>query len=87
MTQPADLTAMPGEQIEFKLENKTEAEYYLEVLAADGSELGEGEAHGGHQAEFIAELAELADRGDHKIKVFADRQENQASSFTLKVTQ
>jgi uncharacterized cupredoxin-like copper-binding protein len=85
VTQPADLTAMPGEQIEFKLENKTEAEYYLEVLAPDGSELGEGgEAHGGHEAEFIAELA---DRGDHQIKVFADGQENQASSFTLKVTQ
>lgn len=84
VTQPAELTAVRGEKIEFKLENKSEAEYYLEVLAPDGSELGESEAHGGGKAEFVAELA---DGGEHQVKVFADGQENQARSFTLRVTQ
>jgi len=83
VVQPAELTAKPGEKIEFKLENDADAEYYLELLAPDGSELGEGEAHGGGEAEFVAELA---DSGDHRVKIFADGQENQASSFTLKVT-
>lgn len=82
--QPAELTATAGEKIEFKLENGAKAEYYLEVLAPDGSELGEGEAHGGQEAEFVAELG---NGGDYQVKVFADGQEDQASSFTLKVTE
>jgi uncharacterized cupredoxin-like copper-binding protein len=80
---PAELTAKPGEKIEFKLENEADAEYYLEVLAPNGSELGEGEAHGGQEAEFVAELGKA---GDHQVKVFADGQEDQASSFALKVS-
>ena len=82
--QPAELTAIPREKIEFKLENRAEAEYYLEVLAPDGTELGEGEAHGGQEAEFIAELA---NSGDYQVKIFADGQEDQASSFALTVAE
>jgi uncharacterized cupredoxin-like copper-binding protein len=81
---PAELTAKPGEKIEFKLENEADAEYYLEMTAPDGSKLGEGEAHGGQETEFIAELS---DTGDHQVKVFADGHQDQASSFTLKVTE
>ena len=83
VTRPAELTAMRGERIEFKLENESEAEYYLEVLAPDGSELGESEAHGGGEAEFVAELATS---GDYDVKVFADGHEDQASSFTMRVS-
>lgn len=80
--QPAELTATAGEKIEFKLENQATAEYYLELLTPDGSELGEGEAHGGQQAEFVAEIAEA---GDYQVKVFADGHEDQARSVTLSV--
>ena len=81
---PAELTAERGEKIEFKLENGADAEYYLEVLGPNGSELGEGEAHGGQEAEFVAELSKA---GDHEVKIFADGHEEQASSFTLEVTE
>jgi uncharacterized cupredoxin-like copper-binding protein len=79
---PAELTAKPGEKIEFKLENGADAEHYLEVLAPNGSELGEGEAHGGQQAEFVAELG---NHGTYEVKVFADGHEDQATKFQLSV--
>jgi iron uptake system component EfeO len=81
--QPSKLSAKAGERIEFKLENKSDAEYYLEVLGPDGSELGEGEAHGGQDAEFVTELA---DAGDYQVKVFRDGQEDKSTTLALNVT-
>jgi uncharacterized cupredoxin-like copper-binding protein len=80
---PTELTAKPGEKIEFKLENEADVEYYLEVLAPNGSELGEGEAHGGQEAEFVAELSKA---GDHEVEIFAEGHEDHASAFTLEVS-
>jgi uncharacterized cupredoxin-like copper-binding protein len=82
--QPSTLSATAGERIEFKLVNQASTEYYLEVLAPDHSDLGEGEAHGGEVAEFVAEVA---DGGDYQVKVFADGSEDQATTLTLKVTE
>ena len=82
MRPPAELTAKLGEKIEFKLENTADAEPYLEVLAPNGSELGEGEAHGGQQAEFVVELR---DHGPYEVKVFAAGHEGQATILLLTV--
>jgi uncharacterized cupredoxin-like copper-binding protein len=80
--QPALLAAAAGEKIEFKLENESKAEHYLELLGPDGSELGETEAHGGQDAEFVAEAT---DAGDYRIKIFAEGQEDLATTVTLRV--
>lgn len=80
---PTELTTERGEKIEFKLENAADTEYYLEVLGPNGSEFGEGEAHRGQRAAFVAELSNA---GDHRVKIFADGHDDQASLFTLRVT-
>ena len=81
--EPADLTGKVGEKIEFKLENDSDAEHYIEVLDPSGKELGEAEAHAGTDAEFVAGL-ETA--GDYQIKIFEDGKEAQATTFALTVT-
>jgi plastocyanin len=82
VSPPAELSAKPGEKIEFKLENGADAEHHLEVLDPNGSEIGEGEAQAGRVAEFVIELS---DRGTYEVKVFAEGREDRASSFTLAV--
>ncbi|MGN6089994.1 MAG: cupredoxin domain-containing protein [Actinomycetales bacterium] len=81
--KPASLTAKAGERIEFKLENASPEEHYLEVLGPDGKELGEAEAQAGKTAEFVAQLKEA---GDYSLKVFADGEEDKATTLPLKVT-
>ena len=82
VTAPDDLTAATGDKVEFKLENDADEEYYLEVLDADSTEVGEGEAAGGSDAEFVAGLTEA---GDYRVKVYADGREDEAQSFTVSV--
>ncbi|WP_310962807.1 cupredoxin domain-containing protein [Nocardioides terrisoli] len=79
---PADLGGSRGERIEFKLENRSAAEHYLELLGPDGTELGEGEAHAGDDAEFIAPLT---DAGAYQVKVFRDGHEDAATTLPFKV--
>ena len=83
VTPPADLAAGAGDRIEFKIENGAEEEYYLTVLDADSAEVGEGEAEGGAEGEFIAELPEA---GDYRVQVYPDGAEDQAEVFTLTVS-
>jgi iron uptake system component EfeO len=80
---PEVTTGTVGERIEFKLENDSGAEHYLELFSPDGEEVGEGEAHAGTDAEFVAEL-EAA--GDYQVKVFEDGKEQDATTLTLTVT-
>lgn len=77
------LTAVMGEKIEFKLENDGPDEYYLELLDPEGNEVAKGEAAGGSEAEFIAELGSA---GDYTLKFYADGAEEDATSHTLSVT-
>ena len=81
---PTDLDGTVGETIEFKLHNHNDAEYYLELFDPKGDEIGEGEAHGGEEAEFISELDEA---GDYTVKVFEDGAEDRATSLTLTVSE
>ena len=79
---PSDLTAEVGERIEFKLENGASEEYYLELLAPDGDELGEAEAAASGDGEFVAALEEA---GDYTVKTFADGAEDAAKTQVLTV--
>lgn len=80
---PEELTATAGEKIEFKLHNDSDEEHYLVVVDADGTEIGEAEAAGGGEAEFIAELP---DSGTYTVKIYADGAEDDATTATLPVS-
>lgn len=80
---PGDLTAEVGEKIEFKLENGSSDEYYIELLGPDGDQLGEAEAAASSGGEFVAELSE---GGDFTIKVYAAGAEHAAQTETLTVS-
>lgn len=80
---PDDLTAEVGEKIEFKLENASADEYYLELLGPDGDELGEAEVAASGDGEFVAELTEA---GDYVLKTYADGAEDAAQRQTLTVS-
>lgn len=80
VTKPTTTSLSVGQRIEFKLENRATAEYYLELLGPDGAELGEVEAEGGGDGEFVAPLA---DAGDYTVKVFRDGDEEHATVVTL----
>lgn len=80
--RPGSLEAKVGERIEFKLENSSSHEHYLELVSPEGTELGEGEAHAGDDAEFVRELARS---GDYRLKVFRDGHDDDATVLTLSV--
>ncbi len=80
---PGDLSAEVGEKIEFKLENDSSEEFYLELLGPDGDELGMAEAAASSDGEFIAELSEPA---DYTLKTYADGAEDAATTQTLTVS-
>ena len=84
VNEPAELSARSGERIEFKLENESDAAYHLELVDPSGSELGEGEAHTGQDAEFVAQLV---GNGDYRLRVFRDGQEEKATTLRLTVTE
>ena len=83
VTKPSQLTVSAGETIELKLENESAADYHVQLLGPDGDELGEAEAHGGQDAEFVAKLAE---EGSYRVEVFRDGQEDKATTVTLTPT-
>jgi uncharacterized cupredoxin-like copper-binding protein len=79
---PDDLTVDAGDRVEFKLENEAADEYYLTVTGPAGDRVGEGEAQGGADGEFVAELA---DAGDYTVAVHPDGKEAAAREFTVTV--
>ncbi len=80
---PSELSAQVGEKIEFKLENDSPDEYYLELLGPSGDGLGEAEAAASADAEFIAELSKA---GDYTLKAYADGGEDSAQTQTMTVS-
>ena len=80
---PEQLTAEVGERIEFKLDNASGEEHYLEVLDPDGTSQGEAEAAANGDGEFVAELTEA---GSYTLKTYPDGAEDKATTTTLRVS-
>lgn len=77
------LSAQVGEKVEFKLENQSASEYYLEVVDPAGTSVGETEAAANSTGEVVIELTTS---GSYTLKTYADGAESAAVAQTLTVS-
>jgi len=82
VTRLKDTDVRLGERIEFKLENKSDLEHYLEVLDPDGTRIGRAEAAAGEDAEVVAGIDTA---GRYQLRIFPEGNEAGATLVSMRV--
>lgn len=82
VTRLKDTDVRLGERIEFKLENKSDLQHYLEVLDPDGTRIGRAEAGAGEDAEVVAGIDTA---GRYQLRIFPEGNEAGATLVSMRV--